>query len=71
VRAGADHRRRLGLDECLQHPLDGLADQVDVTAGAERVERFVPATNILGRRPPSGGPSTDLHQQVGRQPEHS
>jgi hypothetical protein len=37
--AGADHLGRLGLDQGLEHELHTLADDVDVAAGADRVEQ--------------------------------
>jgi hypothetical protein len=48
VRAGADHRSRLGLDQRLQGRLDALADQIDVASGAERVEQFVGVKLLVG-----------------------
>jgi hypothetical protein len=38
---GADLGRRLGVDESLEHERHALANQVDVPAGANRVEQFV------------------------------
>jgi hypothetical protein len=39
VEAGADHLGDLGLDEGLEHEFHALADDVDVAAGADRVEQ--------------------------------
>ena len=50
VGRGADHRRHLGFDERLKDELDALADQIDVAAGAERVEQFIGIKLLLGHR---------------------
>jgi hypothetical protein len=50
VRSGADHRGRLGFDQCLQDELDALADQIDVFAGAQHVEQCIGVKIKLGHR---------------------
>ena len=50
VRRGADHRRRLGFDEGLEDELDARADQIDVSAGAERLEQRIRVKIKLGHR---------------------
>ena len=47
VALGADLGGRLGLDQGLEHELHALADDVDVTAGADRVEQFVQVRLVM------------------------
>ena len=46
----ADHLGCFELDELLEHELHRLADEIDVTAGAERVEQFGQGRLIKGHR---------------------
>jgi hypothetical protein len=38
---GTDPRRRLGVDQALDHVLDTSSDDIDVAAGADRIEELV------------------------------
>ncbi len=50
VRFGADERGRFGVDERLEHHLDAGADQIDVAAGAQRVEQLGQVKLVEGHR---------------------
>jgi len=50
VRSGADERGRLGVDEPLEDELDARADEIDVLAGAKRVEERRRVKIRLGHR---------------------
>ena len=50
VGSGADHLRQLQVDEGLQHELHGLAHEVEVSAGAEGVEKVGQGRLVKGHR---------------------
>jgi hypothetical protein len=50
VTVGADHLGRFGVDQCLQDHGQPLADDVEITAGAQRVQQISNGRLVQGHR---------------------